>query len=97
MIIHELATYEVSRDYARLVELMKLASIICIIDALPHDAYLGCGRRIAQTVYSCSEDGTEIFQIQNDDRLYIYDDKEAFKQICWSMNVEFIEPIWKGC
>ncbi|MGF6609374.1 hypothetical protein OKW45_004296 [Paraburkholderia sp. WSM4175] len=83
--VHQIANYGVSRDYARLAELAKAHSIICIVT---HDGF----RDVAKTLYSSFKDG-EMWQISARGTGYVWaDNVEDFVRKCEIVALEFIEP-----
>jgi hypothetical protein len=86
MTIHELAKYNTSRDYEKLADLMQKESIICTVQ------YHEC-RDTGRTVFSTSEDGHGIWQINGRGMGYVYAfNRTEFIEQCTRGNVEFIEP-----
>jgi hypothetical protein len=83
---HELAPYATSRDYARLAELAKAHSVICI---LTHREY----RDVARTTYMRTESGMEMWQVSGRGIGYVWtDDLDDFARECEKVELEFIEP-----
>ncbi|MBC8740434.1 hypothetical protein F6X40_27750 [Paraburkholderia sp. UCT31] len=85
MNVHEIANYNSSRDYARLAELAKTHSVLCIVD------YQGF-RDVAKTIYSLWEID-ESWQVGARGIGYVCaSSKEDFIKRCESVNLEFIAP-----
>lgn len=85
MTIYEIANYGGSRDYARLAELAKMHSVICMVD---ND---GC-RDAAKTVYKdYRDDGA--WEVGARGICYVWAHNKAdFVRKCATVNLEFIEP-----
>jgi hypothetical protein len=93
VIVHEIAPYVTSRNYARLAELSKAHSIICIVNYRDRDPGVGMLRDVASTHYSRSSDGSEMWQISARGTGYVWaDNADDFARKCWTYDVEFIEP-----
>lgn len=85
MHVYQIADYKGSRDYARLAELAKAQSVICMVD------YQGC-RDVAQTLYSDAGD-VVIWQVSARGISYSSAfDPTRFIAQCMALNLEFIEP-----
>ena len=89
-LIHKVTGYKTSRDYARLVELMKQGAVICIVD---YDRTHDC-RDIAHTIFEADTGrGDSMFQISARGISYVYAwDEAGFIKQCQRTNCEFIEP-----
>jgi hypothetical protein len=85
MIVGKLGNYKVSRDYARLAELAKKESIICVV-----------GEGVGKTTYEKYSSGTVIWEIRSQGICFLMSDNIAgFLRMCQLNNVEFIEPLRK--
>jgi hypothetical protein len=87
--INQVTGYETSRDYRRLLELMREQSVICLVD------FSRTCRDIAKTFYEyrpqCKT--KETFQVQARGVAYIYDwEEKRFLESCKRLNLEFILP-----
>ena len=89
-LIHKVTGYKTSRDYARLVELMKQGAVICIVD---YDRTADC-RDVTHTLFEADTGrGEPLFQISARGICYIHADNEAdFIKQCQRINCELIEP-----
>jgi hypothetical protein len=94
VIVHELAPYATSRDYARLAELAKVHSVICIVNYRdPRNPDWGMLREVASTHYSRSPSGKEMWHVSARGTGYVWTDNAAdFVRKCETYGVEFIEP-----
>jgi hypothetical protein len=99
MIASKLGNYKVSRDYARLAELAKTESIICIVGFRFCDGKCmrcdgECVLDDKHTSYKTFPDGSEFWKISCRDTIYVYADSvEEFISRCKKKDVEFIEPL----
>jgi hypothetical protein len=85
MNVHQIANYDYSTDYAKLAELAKARSVICVIDNK------GCDD-VAKTIYSNFGD-IEQWLISARGICYVFaSDIAYFVKNCTSINVRFIEP-----
>jgi len=86
--INKITGYKTSKDYKRLVELMKVQSVICIVN------YGDSSRDIAHTLYEKYEDEDgEDYQISARGIEYCFaNSEEKFIKQCVNDNVEFLEP-----
>jgi hypothetical protein len=92
MNVSKLANYKMSRDYVRLAELMKQASVLCLIDfdTTPNGVRW---RDFAKTRYCQESDLTEEYEIISNRILYVLEGSvEKFACRCEERNVEFIVP-----
>lgn len=82
--------YKTSRDYKRLVELMKKQSIICIVDFSSVNGKTS--RNIAQTLFVQYEKHND-YTIGIRGLSYVWAvEEQAFIAACARFNIEFIEP-----
>ena len=88
--IHKVAGYKTSRNYRRLVELMKQSAVVCIVD---YDRIADC-RDVAHTLFEENTGrGESMFQISARGIAYIHAFyEEDFIKQCQRANCEFIEP-----
>jgi len=93
--IHEIAAYNGSRDYARLAELAKTASIICIVNYADREQFVV--RDVAHTFYSNYTSTGNFWQINARGTGYVWADTlDKFVTQCEKYGVEFIDPPQKG-
>jgi hypothetical protein len=93
VIVHEIAPYATSRDYARLAELAKKASVVCIVNYPEREPFMGTTREVTSTHYSRAPDGFEVWQISARTRGFVWaKDVETFVAKCRTYDVEFFEP-----
>lgn len=84
---YQLAAYNGSQDYERLVELSRQQSIICIVD---YDKEI---RDVARTIYR-DHHGSECWDVSARGISYITAfSKEEFLAACTRNHLEFIEPL----
>ena len=83
--IYQIADYGGSRDYARLADLAKTHSVICVVT---ND---DC-RDVGMTIYADYGD-TEEWEVGVRNICYVWaHNKDDFVRKCASVNLEFIEP-----
>lgn len=83
--INQITGYKTSKDYKRLVELMKVQSVICLCKDSKFE-------QLGNTDYTktnCYGGCVEIFRISCDADCY---GEEDFIERCKRINVEFLEP-----
>jgi hypothetical protein len=89
MNVHQIGDYAGSREYARLAELAKRYSVICIVKN-------GSTRDVAKTLYSSHAAG-EMWQVSARGTGYVWtDSKDDFVRQCEQVDLEFIEPPSEG-
>lgn len=91
---HRLAQYNASKDYKRLANLARKASIICLVDYRLRQPVDGVEsvRDVARTTVQRS-DGKEFFSISARGISYVIAfNEDEFILLCASNNVEFLEP-----
>jgi hypothetical protein len=82
-LIYEITGYKMSRDYARLAELAKTQSIVCIDGKM---------KDVARTIYDRIDDN-EVWAISSRGFSYVYAISfDDFMRNCKEANIEFIEP-----
>jgi hypothetical protein len=91
--VYEIAPYATSRDYARLAELAKVQSVICIVNYRDRDPAIGMLRDVASTNYSRSPRGHEAWHVSARGTGFVWADSiERFIRSCETYDLEFIEP-----
>jgi hypothetical protein len=91
--MNKIEGYKTSKDYELLCELMKKASVICIVDCTKCFDSQGVARDVARTSYLKPSCLTEIYAILSRDVDYFWaENKDWFIRQCIKYNVEFIEP-----
>jgi hypothetical protein len=87
--IYKISGYKTSREYSRLVELMKRGAVICIVD---YGRTNDC-RDVAHTIFDEYNLSNLCFQISARGTCYVHAfDELDFITQCARINCEFIEP-----
>lgn len=85
-LVHQIAGYRTSRDYARLVELMQRHSVVCVVDSF------GDSRDVARTVFEGPAE-TGLWMVSARGIGYLHArSREEFIAQCAKNHLEFLEP-----
>lgn len=85
-LVHQIAGYRTSRDYARLVELMQRHSVVCIVDSFEG------ARDVAKTIFEgTAEKGQLMVSARGMGYLHARERGDFIAQ-CEKYHLEFLEP-----